>query len=218
MFSPTLSEEARLSVAVPPGVHALALALPLFAAGCGQMRGARALPSLPPGVTVSAEEVSYAVRGTTVEEIGRSLHEGAAEALQPRRAGEHRWNVRWSYRFAERREGCEMTAVNVELSSTIMLPDWTDRERADSAVTAMWDEYITLLRDHEFTHRELSYRAARDISREVGRIRLPQCGGMRSEANLVARRILDRYDRQNAEFDEASRGTIRWPPQPPGGS
>ena len=41
----------------------------LLQVGCGQSRGVRALPPLPAGVTAEVSEVSYVVRGTTVQKF-----------------------------------------------------------------------------------------------------------------------------------------------------
>ena len=64
-----------------------------------------------------------------------------------------------------------MTWIAAELESVIQVPQWNEREAADSTLVAMWDTYITALRGHEDTHREYLYRQARDISRELYRIR-----------------------------------------------
>lgn len=189
------------------------LALALVSWGCGQMMGARALPPLPRGVTAEAYESPYTVTGTTVSEIRLSLRTAATAALGPRRVGLHRWNLSYRYRYGQQGRHCEITDVTVELESAIQVPRWTDREGADSTLVAMWETYITALRGHEYTHREHSYRAAREISRELYRIESPQCAGMQSIANSTARIILDRYRRLGQQFDEESRGTITWPPR-----
>jgi|AP95_1055475.scaffolds.fasta_scaffold59478_2 predicted secreted Zn-dependent protease len=181
------------------------LVLVVTVAACGQMRGARALPALPRGATAQVAEDNYLVDGNTIDQIRASL--GASR-------GYHRWNLR--YRYSCRPSGgiCEMTDVTIDLESTIVVPRWTGRATASVAVITLWDRYITVLRSHEYTHREYSYRAARDISRTLLDLTTRDCAGMQQLANSNGQRILDRYRRLNSEFDEESRGTITWPPRP----
>lgn len=192
-----------------------AVALILMSWGCGQMMGARVLPPLPRGVTATVSELPYIVTGTTVPEIRLSLRTAANAALggPSGRVGLHRSRLRYSYRYRHQGIYCLMTDVTVELESAIQVPRWTDREAADSTLVAMWDAYITALRGHEYTHREYLYRRAKDVSRELYRVTSPTCNTMQSRANSTVRLINDRYRRLNEQFDEESRGTLRWPPR-----
>lgn len=177
------------------------------------MRGMRALPPLPRGVTVVANEIPYPVEGTTVDEIRRSLRESSRDATRRNATGLHTWRLSYSYRYLQHDSYCEMTDVTIELRSEITVPDWIDREQADSTLAEQWDTYITLLRGHEYTHREHSYRAAREISRELLDLETPRCSGMRPNAQGLANRILDKYRRLDEEFDGAEAGRIVWPPR-----
>jgi len=190
-----------------------AVALIFMSWGCGQMMGARALPSLPRGVTAEASELPYNVTGTTVPEIRLSLRTAATAALGSGRVGLHRSRLRYRYRYRHQGTYCMMTSVTIELESAIQVPRWTDREAADSTLVAMWDTYITALRGHEYTHRQYLYRRARDISRELYRIQSPACNSMQSRVNSTVQLIDDRYRELNEQFDEESRGTLTWPPR-----
>lgn len=189
-----------------------------LATACGQMQGVRALPPLPTGVQVLANETPYTVQGTSVEEIRRSLRETAREATRRNATGLHTWRLSYSYRYLQHDSFCETTDVAIELRSEITVPNWVDRAHADSALAAQWDTYITQLKGHEYTHREHSYRAAREMSRELLSLETPRCSGMRPNAQALANRILDKYRRLDEEFDAAEAGRIVWPPldQPAG--
>lgn len=195
-----------------PGLILLVCATTL-ASGCGNMQGARALPPLPRGSTADVNEIRYDVRGTTVDEIRVSLRVSSRNALRRNATGLHTWNLRYSYRYAQHPNYCEMTEVTITLASDIELPIWVDQERADSTLVGQWDEYITALRAHEYGHRENSYRAAREINRELLALEVRNCVGMTPTARPIARRILDKYRRLNVEFDAEARGTITWPPR-----
>ncbi len=213
------SEIRRRRATSPPQTRFATFGLFAFvfmACGCTPKPGARSLPSLPRDVTIDVIEENYDVRGHTVEEIGRSLSVSASSALGEGIRGLHRWDIGWSYVYRQGISNCEMVSVPIEIVSRITLPRWTQRDGADAELIAMWDEYITALRAHEYTHRELSYRAARDFSRDIGRLKTPLCGTMQTLAETTGQQILERYAERNREFDQESRGTINWPPRPSG--
>jgi len=203
---------ARPNVALKCLMALLPASLFLFQMGCGQSRGARALPPLPAGVTAEVSEVSYIVRGATVPEIRLSLRTAATAALGSGPVGLHRARLSYSYRYGQQDVYCEVTDVTIELESAIQVPQWTERGTADFRVVAMWDRYIRAVRAHEYTHREHLYRRARDFSQELYRIKTPTCASMQSRVRSTTLHINDRYSQLSEEFDEESRGTITWPP------
>ena len=202
----------RPDVALKGLMALLPTSLLLLEMGCGQSRGAPALPPLPAGVTAEVSEVSYVVRGTTVPEIRQSLRSGATATLGADTVGLHSSRLNLAYAYTQQGSYCEMVEVTIELESAIQVPRWTDRGVADFSVVGMWDRYIGAVRAHEYTHREHLYRRARDISQELYRIKSPTCDSMESSITSTTARINDRYGQLSRQFDEESRGTITWPP------
>ena len=203
---------ARLNVALKGLMALLPASLFLLQMGCGQSRGARALPPLPAGVTAEVSEVSYIVRGATVPEIRLSLRTAATATLGSDMVGLHSSRLNFEFRYTQQGNYCVMKEVTIRLESAIQVPQWTERGTADFRVVAMWDRYIRAVRAHEYTHREHLYRRARDISQELYRIKSPTCASMESRVTSTTMRIDDRYRQLSEQFDEESRGTITWPP------
>jgi len=191
-----------------------AVLLALGVGACGGTQGLPGLPSLPPGSRVFPSESHYQVSGTTIPEIGQSLEDGSSAELGGSYVGLHRWRIEWSYEYRERGAGsCEVTAVSLELYSEIALPEWIDRERADSSVITMWDRYLTDLRAHETGHRLHAYQAARELSREVRGVRAPACGAIGASVGVTARRILDKYSGIDDAWDADPAHRADWPPR-----
>ena len=193
-----------------------------LSAGCGVgATGRRVLPPLPPGVRVHATEDAYEVEGGSVAEIRRSLRTGAPTVRGRSFRGVHRWNVRWRYRYREEGTGCSLTRITIDLDSSIRLPRWNGRAKADSALVKTWDRYLAALRGHEFGHRALAYRAAREIHRELSRLRGASCPLLGARANELGRSIVKRYNDLSAQYDEETRhGATEgatWPPPPQAG-
>jgi predicted secreted Zn-dependent protease len=193
--------------------------LTLGVGACGSTLGAPALPRLPPGSRVFPSESHYEVSGTTPSEIGRSLAAGSAEALGGSYLGLHRWRIEWTYGYQEHGgRSCRVTAVSIELHSEISLPEWIDRERADSAVVTLWNAYESDLRAHEYGHRLHAYQAAQELSQEVQRVRAPACGAIGARVGATARRILDKYGDIDDAWDADPAHRADWPPRPRDGS
>lgn len=189
------------------------LTLPAFVLGCGPPKpGASATPALPPGVRADAMELHYEVTGTSVAEIRASLRSSAAEALPRGSTGYHRWDIRWSYRYARNGAFCELRDIELNLTSTITLPRWTGREAADPALVERWDRYVADLRAHEYGHRQLAYQGAREIQREFRRLRVEDCAFISNEATKRAEAILASYRERNSAFDADPANRVTWPP------
>lgn len=178
------------SVAARLPVLAALLLISLSINGCGGSRGAAALP---PGVTAQVFEENYEVRGRTVEEISRSLTESSDAVFGRNIVGLHNWNLGWNFTYGVGRMGCEIKQVVMDLTSTVTVPIWVDRDKADPEVVAIWDEYLATLEAHEFRHRRLSNLAAREISLELNRLRVETCSLMSQRAGLTGDRILEKY-------------------------
>jgi len=197
----------------------MASLLTLGVGACGGTLGAPALPRLPPGSRVFPSESHYEVRGRTLSEIGRSLAAGSVASLGGSYVGLHRWRIEWTYGYQEHGGGsCRVTAVSIELHSEISLPDWIDRERADSAVVTLWDAYVSDLRAHEYGHRLHAYQAAQELSQEVQRVRAPACGMIGVRVGTTARRVLDKYGEIDEAWDADPAHRADWPPLPRDGS
>lgn len=184
-----------------------------FAACSHGTSGATILPALPPGVRAFVAEVRYDVTGATVDEIRASLRRSAAEVLPQRATGYHRWDIKWTYRYARAEVYCELSEIAIELNSTITLPEWQRPDEADPALVAAWNQYLVDLRSHEDGHRVLAYRAASEIRRALGRLRVEDCAFIVNEARKVGEGILARNRQDNAEFDADPENRVTWPPR-----
>ena len=186
-----------------PGRPGLTLAMCVAVlSACGHgAPGATALPPLPPGVRAFVAEVRYDVYGGTLDEIRTSLRSSASAELPGGATGYHRWDIKWTYRYARAEVYCELTDIAIELNSTITLPEWQRPPDADSTVVAAWDQYLEDLRGHELGHRIMAYRTAGEIRRALGRLRVDDCAFVVNEADRSRLAVGDRANR------------VTWPPR-----
>ena len=159
-----------------------------------------------------AAEVRYDVTGTTVEEIRTSLRQSAPQVLPQGVTGFHRWDIKWTYRYARAGVYCELSDIALELGSTITLPEWQQPQDAEPALVAAWERYLEDLGGHEYGHRVLAYRAAREIHRALDRLRVEDCAFITNEARKVGEAILARHRQENTDFDADPANRVTWPP------
>jgi predicted secreted Zn-dependent protease len=162
-------------------------------------------PALPPGIVDHRAERFYEVEGTTRDELIREIRSKGPVSGTRRVWGRHEWDLRWSYRSAHSSGLCRMTEVRITLESVTTLPRWTTRERADSSLVLAWDAMIEALRVHENGHRDIAYRAAREVQRTLRRTTDPNGSFLGTRANDAARETLERYREINRQYDEETR-------------
>lgn len=172
---------------------------------------------LPREIDTDERELPYRVTGSTAAELRRSMLSAGPEEEGGTWYGYTTWNIRWRYDYADGSGGCEIQDVDVAFRSRIRLPRWDPPDDADPALVSEWRSFVAALRDHEYGHRDIGARAARDVLRRLRSLRLDRCDGMEDRANAVAHRILDRYREREDEYDrETNHGERQgavWPPE-----
>lgn len=187
---------------------AFAAALSMTTA-CGRPPvGHSAPPALPPGAVADHREVVYEVAGDTREELLRDMRVKGPRVEGRSTWGRHEWSLRWSFRYAPSEGRCRMTDVRAELHSTTTLPRWIQRDQGDAALVESWDAMMAALRVHENGHRDIAYRATRDVLRTLRRTTDARCGFLGARANARAERIPERYRSLNREYDAETRSGL----------
>lgn len=177
-----------------------------LATACGATPpGSSAPPGLPYGVRAHAEQRTYPVAGLTQEDILRDLTTAGPAATGSEAWGQHRWNIQWTFRTRDAGGYCQVVRAEVVLQTVTILPEWVDRDRASTSLAGEWARFIGALRAHENGHRDISYRAAGDIHRELLRTRSPTCSTLSLHANQAAHAVVRKANERDRAYDEASR-------------
>lgn len=173
--------------------------------------------SLPREIDTDEREVPYRVTGSTAAELRQSIWDEGPEVDGRSWSGYTTWHVRWRYDYATVSGECRMQTVDVSFRSRVRLPRWDPPDDADPRLVADWRAYVAALREHEYGHRDIGARAARDILHRLRSLRLDRCDGMEERANTLAHRILDRYREREDAYDRRTNHGERqgavWPPE-----
>ena len=165
-----------------------------------------------PGITLTLDEETYTVTGSTVAEIGRSLRQRSPYLGNRSVRGLHRYGINWRFSYRDLDGRCRVDDVQVEISSTVVLPRWSRTGAVEPELEAAWEAYLDGIRTHEEQHRQLAIQAALAIQEELSRLDAPACSReLGDRANRTGREILAEYRTRNEAFDRASFGA-RWPP------
>ena len=199
----------------PLGLAAvLLLALP---AGPALAQGSPADVTLPADIRTDEREIHYRVSGSTPAELRTSMLASGPEESGGRFYAYTSWHVRWRYDYAPAGGVCRMDEVDVRFRSRIQLPRWDPPTDADDPTVAAWREFVAALREHEYGHRDIGARAARDILQRLRSMSVRRCENMSERANAEAHGILDLYRLEEDRYDRTTnhgetQGAV-WPPR-----
>jgi predicted secreted Zn-dependent protease len=152
-----------------------------------------------------------------VEQIGESLLDNG-----PVWEGRHayaltRWHFSWGWRTLQEGDACRLADVRVKVAVEITLPQWVDWHRGSRRLQGRWERFERALLIHEHGHRDLGFRAASEIFRQLTAARASECLDVGVIARARARAVIQRYERLNDRYERDTRwgqtqGAV-WPPE-----
>ena len=156
---------------------------------------------------VSARCLFYDVYGLELAHVALQLAFGLRH---PDRGTWHAaatwYQIPWSFDYIGPTP-CRLTSSSVPLTLEYMLPRWKPPGRVDPAAVAEWNRYLGRLWEHERGHARNALAAAREIQSMLARLpAAPDCPRLELNAQAAADRILDRWNRENDAYDEATDG------------
>jgi predicted secreted Zn-dependent protease len=143
-----------------------------------------------------AEIENYDVPGRTVGDVSSRL--GAGHVAHTR------WHVGWKYTFEES-SACRLKDFRIDVSATIRMPRWADRDSASPADRRTWDAFDDAMRRHEEGHRENGIHAGQELAREIPGIGARgDCGQLKAAIEQLANRIIAKYGEADEDYDRAT--------------
>ncbi|MGZ5038717.1 MAG: DUF922 domain-containing protein [Usitatibacter sp.] len=140
-----------------------------------------------------AEVETFDVSGRTIDEVSGRLGIGHV-------AHTH-WHVAWKYALEESGT-CRLKDFRVDVTATIRMPRWADRDSASPADQRTWDGFEGAVRKHEEGHLENGIHAGEELAREAPRIgSRGDCGQLRAAIDETAKRIIAKYGQADADYD-----------------
>jgi predicted secreted Zn-dependent protease len=174
----------------------------------GSCAGASRNPVLdkyPAGISGMTSVLYYDVHGRTFEEVQADMRRKGPKIDGNSFVGETRSPMRWSWRTESIGSGgCAIHSVSVSVNARITLPRWTPPADTEPGLAAEWKRFIAALEMHEAGHKDISAKAAREL---IDRLRNLSglCSQLGTQANDIARRIIDRAQTEQQAYDASTR-------------
>ncbi len=177
------------------------------AGGAADAPGAAVLASAPAarpstsGVRTSVATQTYPVGGATDDEILTSLI-----AQGPRPDGEVYFGltaaeISLRYRTVPTAAGCVLADVEVDLTLTVTLPEWTPLAQTPPELSRNWGRFSRALVRHEGRHGEIAERGAEQIVRTLDGLRRVTCDMVQAEAQQRLQRLEAEIEASQHRYD-----------------
>lgn len=163
-------------------------------------------------VSLDKDVVYYDVRGTTQEEIARSLRRDPPRDLDGFQGQANFW-FSWNYDYEEvgtqnRQPACRVNQARVEIKIVVTLPRHRNLARLPDDVEAMWTTFAGALEEHELNHAEDFERIGRQIPEALNGLTGP-CPSIEEIANAKGMDYVERAQRAADDYDaRTSHGEI----------
>jgi predicted secreted Zn-dependent protease len=139
----------------------------------------------------------YDVRGRDIAAV--------KTAFGPGYVAHTNWHVNWKYRY-QQAGGCGFISFRVDVTATIRMPRWVDRDRATPQDRATWDKFKAAMELHEDGHREHGIRAGREIARQVQGMGVrSNCAQLEGDVAAIGARVIATFNAADIEYDRVTR-------------
>jgi predicted secreted Zn-dependent protease len=147
----------------------------------------------------------YRIQGATARELREQINRlGPVSEAGVRGDAYTEYRVSWTFSLRMNdRHHCAADNVQVDLRVRMFLPQWDQPPDASAELIRTWDQFSTVLREHEDGH----YRLAIDASWKVrealrSRTHAAGCDALKARLNDMANDVLARYRRKQADYDQ----------------
>ncbi|WED42311.1 DUF922 domain-containing Zn-dependent protease [Legionella cardiaca] len=147
----------------------------------------------------------YSINGITAEELRQQMN-----SLGPIVYGAHfdaktTWHINWQYTWHYNnptQNPCYLTAANVTVNITMLLPQWLNQDSASPVLKAKWNTYLIALENHEQEHEVNGIKAAEEIDAALSKISpMPTCQALKEAIDKTASDILHRHNIWDKQYD-----------------
>lgn len=156
----------------------------------------------PAGIQVDATEQYYPLEQRTLSEVIERLNStrlGGESA--PLSQGLTDWQIRPEWRPEAGGGRCRVTALTLMVRVVITLPEWRHAKTATVSERMRWERIESAIREHEYTHRDLTIDAAGRLYERLSSLEARGCSALnralRSEMSVADARLTEAH----AELD-----------------
>lgn len=146
---------------------------------------------------------SYCVSGLDAKTVRKSLTGNTTCIENGKKFDAYTsWNLSWRYQWVGSDGRFTLSRFYTRVKSTITMPDWVDRDKADAKLVQKWDKYYDALLKHEMGHRQIAIDAANKIHLQLKNIGVfPSGKALAQVADKIANDGLEEARRIEKQYD-----------------
>jgi predicted secreted Zn-dependent protease len=154
-----------------------------------------------PDVAVSTSTNDYEISGVTENDLRAQM-----DALGPSGFDAYTaWLVRWTYPDVASDAGCAAGPVKVSVLIVYTFPQWDAPPDAPADLVEKWNAYVAALQLHEEGHKDIALEAGNEVRKALSALKAyPSCEALRQSADAAGESVLDKYRRQEAQYDQTT--------------
>ncbi|KQR68777.1 peptidase [Rhizobium sp. Leaf384] len=155
--------------------------------------------------TVMNKTITYfAVGGHTAAELDAALSSQGPQMRETgaRHPGATRIKFGGTVSYVRRGRLCAVGSARVTLNTKLILPRWTNRNKAGRDLALVWDTLSSDIKRHEERHAEIARNHARDMEKALLSLQ-PEadCERMQARVARVSEDAIAAHDKDQAAFD-----------------
>jgi predicted secreted Zn-dependent protease len=145
----------------------------------------------------------FEIRGATAQQLRAELKRlGPIGETGIRGDGYTEYRIAWKFSMTLKNGVCRARDVDVDLDVVMRLPRWDPPARAPKRLLDTWNQFATVLREHEDGHHRLAIAAAREVQRKLrARTSAPSCEAVKIRLNAIANDVLRKYREKQLAYD-----------------
>ncbi|WP_048648762.1 DUF922 domain-containing Zn-dependent protease [Nitratireductor soli] len=163
------------------------------------------------GATVARSYSYFSIGGKTLSDIEEQLRTRGphVQSTGQRHPGATRMEFTTKVSYAETRNRCRVTQVNVSVKAQVYLPRWRNRRTAERETALIWDTLSRDIKRHEESHLGIAKQYARKIEDTVEALSTrSSCAPLQKLAEQTTAKILQEHDAAQEEFDRVESGNF----------
>ncbi len=148
--------------------------------------------------SISVQTRYYPVQGEDLKSLHESMQRNGPGG---RFLAQTEWNIQWNYRWLKSGGLCRLTATEVTVDISMLMPEPTQAERFSARLQQSWQRFYDALLRHEQHHRDYGILAAQELDELLSAQGPQPCHGFENELSSLARAVIAKYERLEKDYD-----------------
>jgi predicted secreted Zn-dependent protease len=151
---------------------------------------------------ITEHRLFYDVTGQSLRDVNGQMFSGTPIIVEgKKRIAACYPDIRWQYKYESDSDWCMIKSVSVTVRILYRMPRWAGYSSASPEMKEKWDAFYARLDEHEQGHGKLAIEAARDIEREIGKLKRRSCQELKEAVNETGLGFLKQLDVSYKEYD-----------------